>query len=280
MGGIFVLWEDNYLAHYGIKQQRWGVRRFQNEDGSLTEEGRKRYRDFSKAETKVRKKMSNRYTTFKRQSFDIGRIMDRGKISESKAHECCDYADKLFKKAQKAEPAITKDVVSAVQESGASMYGLENRIKQPTSIAAKIGQDAREDGISISEAARAIKDVIRYTSISDDSRFVKSYQDVKAYLESIGYSEASCKNYFTLYRDGQSRHKAVQCIYLDPVGNRFELQFHTPASQAAKELKTPIYEARRKSGLSKERQNELEQQMTELAEKVSNPKGVFSIQSH
>ena len=29
--------------HYGIKGQKWGVRRFQNEDGSLTLEGKKRY---------------------------------------------------------------------------------------------------------------------------------------------------------------------------------------------------------------------------------------------
>lgn len=31
------------LYHHGIKGQRWGVRRFQNEDGSLTERGKKRY---------------------------------------------------------------------------------------------------------------------------------------------------------------------------------------------------------------------------------------------
>lgn len=33
----------NELAHHGIEGQRWGVRRFQNEDGSLTAAGRKRY---------------------------------------------------------------------------------------------------------------------------------------------------------------------------------------------------------------------------------------------
>lgn len=32
-----------YLAHHGIKGQKWGVRRFQNEDGSLTSAGEKRY---------------------------------------------------------------------------------------------------------------------------------------------------------------------------------------------------------------------------------------------
>ena len=31
---------SNALCHYGIKGQRWGVRRYQNEDGSLTEAGR------------------------------------------------------------------------------------------------------------------------------------------------------------------------------------------------------------------------------------------------
>lgn len=34
---------DNYLSHHGIKGQKWGVRRFQNPDGSYTKAGMKRY---------------------------------------------------------------------------------------------------------------------------------------------------------------------------------------------------------------------------------------------
>lgn len=34
---------SNYLVHYGIPGQKWGNRRFQNEDGSLTPAGERRY---------------------------------------------------------------------------------------------------------------------------------------------------------------------------------------------------------------------------------------------
>lgn len=34
---------EDYLAHHGIKGQKWGIRRFQNDDGTLTEEGKARY---------------------------------------------------------------------------------------------------------------------------------------------------------------------------------------------------------------------------------------------
>lgn len=40
------MWSYNYsptLMHHGIKDQRWGFRRFQNKDGTWTEAGKKRY---------------------------------------------------------------------------------------------------------------------------------------------------------------------------------------------------------------------------------------------
>lgn len=48
-------WTDGaYLMHHGIKGQRWGVRRFQNEDGSLTSAGRERYGDGQSLRDRVR----------------------------------------------------------------------------------------------------------------------------------------------------------------------------------------------------------------------------------
>lgn len=37
------MYEQHYLKHWGIKGMKWGVRRYQNEDGTLTEAGIKRY---------------------------------------------------------------------------------------------------------------------------------------------------------------------------------------------------------------------------------------------
>lgn len=46
----------NTLAHHGIKGQKWGRRRWQNEDGSLTKEGRERYGTVENFERTQRRK--------------------------------------------------------------------------------------------------------------------------------------------------------------------------------------------------------------------------------
>lgn len=57
------------LYHYGIKGQKWGVRRFQNTDGTLTAKGRERYKD-------------NRETHHKRDpDSKMMRALEAGKIS-------------------------------------------------------------------------------------------------------------------------------------------------------------------------------------------------------
>lgn len=36
---------NNELYHYGVKGQKWGVRRYQNKDGTLTDAGKKRTKE-------------------------------------------------------------------------------------------------------------------------------------------------------------------------------------------------------------------------------------------
>lgn len=47
---------ETWLAHHGIKGQKWGVRRFENSDGTLTEAGKKRY---SKGDLEKKQRVNN-----------------------------------------------------------------------------------------------------------------------------------------------------------------------------------------------------------------------------
>lgn len=48
-----IVQEEDYLEHHGIKGMHWGIRRYQNADGSLTEEGKRRY-DVKEAKIKAK----------------------------------------------------------------------------------------------------------------------------------------------------------------------------------------------------------------------------------
>lgn len=272
------------LYHHGIKGQKWGVRRYQNKDGSLTPAGKQKRKtnankdsDFELAERNVVNHLSNSYNSFKKQPIDILAIKERGNLNDMDAIRCANFATKKFNEASKLEPQITKDVVNSIAKTGCKMYGLEYRLKQPTSMAGKIGSDSKEKGISLEDATKNIKDAIRYTSVSDTKNFVNNYNSIKKSLESKGYTETRCKNFFEKYKRGESMHKSVQCTYKNKDGYEFELQFHTPASQAAKELKIPIYEERRKVGISEQRARELEAKMKDLAENVEDPPNIHKI---
>lgn len=35
--------KNDYLSHHGVLGQKWGIRRYQNKDGTLTDSGKKHY---------------------------------------------------------------------------------------------------------------------------------------------------------------------------------------------------------------------------------------------
>ena len=71
---------DYAIAHHGIKGQKWGIRRYQNADGSLTAEGRKRYGK------KLEKSLSNNITD---------KVLKGEKINKNQ--QMVEYGNKLLK---------------------------------------------------------------------------------------------------------------------------------------------------------------------------------------
>lgn len=58
--------QEDYLAHHGILGQKWGVRRYQNLDGSLTAEGRKRRGLSEKKSSSVKSDVNKALKTFRK----------------------------------------------------------------------------------------------------------------------------------------------------------------------------------------------------------------------
>lgn len=119
----------NELYHHGVKGQKWGIRRYQNADGSLTAAGKRRY--YGDAPTKADKKEQ------KAAIKEIGK--DRKSIAKNSAYlsdrEIKDYIARLklekelrdltkenTRKGNEYINNVLKDVVKEALKSGAKQF--------------------------------------------------------------------------------------------------------------------------------------------------------------
>lgn len=87
------------LKHYGIKGQKWGRRRYQNSDGSLTSAGKQRYGsgDGRKADLQEAKKVVDKTNEVAKQSQRINDEKRSKKEKKAKQQAEQDIREKVYK---------------------------------------------------------------------------------------------------------------------------------------------------------------------------------------
>lgn len=141
------------LYHYGIIGQKWGVRRFQNSDGSLTSAGKKRY---SSGSTKNERKMS-KYRDAEGKLTSAGKMRyreDGTKLTlENMSDEEYDYAMKQMRREKEF-----RDMQRSSGETG--KFGKSDAVKLGVTVVA-------------SSAATVLKEALSDEGIQDGKKLAK-----------------------------------------------------------------------------------------------------------
>lgn len=117
MSNEYVIVRDGELYHWGVKGMRWGVRRYQNPDGSLTPRGLKR---LQKADYKWAKKKTDKITA---------------KAKKASQRELDEYGNQLLKlpNALKANGKLSAQTINAYNKKMAELMSQKtSEIRAPS----------------------------------------------------------------------------------------------------------------------------------------------------
>lgn len=164
------------LYHHGILGQKWGVRRYQNTDGTLTDAGKKRYDEVGSSRRLSKKMTRGAVRSLSRQSNFNSEMSDRAHKSalrkSNKANQNRERAEKYAKKAEKYNNYAKKmDTEANRKMKESTQYGLE---------AKQLEQKVREISLGQKKAGR---DFIFERGLADTSFNVVDYDARATYIE-------------------------------------------------------------------------------------------------
>lgn len=136
------------LQHAGIKGMKWGVRRYQNKDGSLTPAGKKRYSQ-DKWDTKTARKEYAKLDKAKGEYKHAKKAYDRSfRYAYDKAHAA--YSPSAVKRAQ--NDARWKDATrdaERVKTTKAAYKKQKSEVRKNAPIASKLERGAKSVGVGL-----------------------------------------------------------------------------------------------------------------------------------
>lgn len=121
MPKVLYVQKDDSLAHHGILGQKWGVRRFQNKDGSLTAAGRRRY-DYDIEGTKKKyESAKEQYKAYKSDKNKTYMDLAKDEYTNAKIKKKLSEETKVSSHRQKLE-SLYKDKGMTEEEAAIAAY--------------------------------------------------------------------------------------------------------------------------------------------------------------
>lgn len=170
-----LIYYGDILQHHGVKGMKWGVRRYQNADGSLTAAGQKRYSNMSDEKL------------FKTLSKQTNKMTRNGKNTKQALQKRLDEHNKVLSNDEKLQKAIKE--MKALQKK----YGDDG-------LWPKSAVDKYDAAANIVERSMADFGYVQY-SFEKGKGFTEEYingwgKNISiAKLKDAGYNEATAKSF-------------------------------------------------------------------------------------
>lgn len=181
---------------------------------------------------------------------------------------------KLYDKAIKMEPAITKDVLKVTKKIKTELLPLDYKIKEIPSIKNKVVKDYATK--TITRIENEIYDNVRYTQVSPPSKLVDDYFHFINEMKKEGYEIVRSKNMFT----DNDFYKGINSVFKNKDGYHFEMQFNTKEAINIKDNYSHVlYKELDGVNITKKRIDEINKELKDLWSSVTTPKNIKDIKT-